>query len=79
MSPYVLGGYAAGVSRPNVDEMFPHVVTNDARALFVGGGIQVPLGDRISAFGDIRMVFGVEGNEQILAFAPVRAGMAWRF
>ena len=33
VSPYVLAGYAAGVSRPNVNEMFPHVVTNDARAL----------------------------------------------
>jgi hypothetical protein len=79
VSPYVFGGYAVGVSRPNVNEIFPHSVTNNAHALFVGGGIQVPLRERLSVFGDIRMVFGVEGNDGIVAFAPVRAGIAWRF
>jgi hypothetical protein len=79
VSPYVFGGYAAGVSRPNVNDIFPDRVTNNARALFVGGGIQVPLRERITVFGDVRMVFGVEGNDGVLAFAPVRAGIAWRF
>ena len=79
VSPYVFGGAGAGMSRPNVNERFPTPVTNNARALFVGGGIQVPLRGGISMFGDVRMVFGVEGNDGILAFAPVRAGVAWRF
>jgi hypothetical protein len=79
VSPYVLGGTSAGVSRPNVNERFPNRVTNKARAVFVGGGIHVPLRERISMFADVRMVFGSEGSEGILAFAPVRAGFAWRF
>ena len=79
VSPYVFGGYGAGVSRPNVNERFPDLVTNNARVLFVGGGIHLPLRERISVFGDVRMVVGVEGNNGMLAFAPVRAGVAWRF
>jgi len=38
LSPYVLGGFGAGVSRPNVNGMFPDRVSNYARVLFVGGG-----------------------------------------
>lgn len=79
VSPYVFGGAAAGVSRPNVNANFPDPVTNTARALFFGGGIQAPLGERLSVFGDVRMTFGVEGTEGILAAVPVRAGVAWRF
>jgi hypothetical protein len=79
VSPYVFGGYGAGVSRPNINEIFPNRVSNSARVLFVGGGIHVPVRRRFSVFGDVRMVFGIEGNEGVLAFAPVRAGVAWRF
>jgi len=79
VSPYVFGGYGAGVSRPNVNERSPNRVTNNARVLFVGGGIHLRLRERISMFGDVRVVFGVEGNDGVLAFAPVRAGVAWRF
>jgi hypothetical protein len=39
----------------------------------------VQLRGRISVCADVRMVFGPEGNEGMLAFAPVRAGLAWRF
>jgi hypothetical protein len=67
------------VSRPHVNQTFPDRVTNQARVLFAGGGLHVPLGERLSVFGDIRMVFGAEGLEGIVAFAPVRAGVAWRF
>jgi hypothetical protein len=77
-SPYVLGGFGMGVSRPNVNDRFPDPVTNNVRALFLGGGIRVPLGRRISVFGDIRMIVGDEANE-LLAIVPVRAGLAWRF
>jgi len=77
--PYVMAGFAAGVSRPNVSEVFPTPVTNGARAVFGGGGLLIPLGQRVSAFADVRMLFGVEGSEGIVAVAPVRAGLAWRF
>lgn len=78
VSPYVLGGFGAGVSRPNVNETFPDPVTNTVRAFFLGGGIHVPLRDRISAFADARMIVGAEAGE-LLAMAPLRAGIAWRF
>jgi len=79
MGPFVLAGFAAGVSRPNVNEIFPTPVTNGARAVFGGGGLLVPLGARVSAFVDARMLLGAEGTEGIVAVIPVRAGMAWRF
>jgi hypothetical protein len=79
VSPYVFGGTSAGISRPNVNEIFPRPIKNQARALFFGGGIQVPLRGGMSVFADVRMVGGVEGREGMLAFAPVRAGLAWRF
>jgi hypothetical protein len=78
VSPYLLGGWGAGVSRPNVNETFPDPVTNNVRAFFFGGGIHVPLRERISVFGDVRMIVGGEAGE-LLAIAPVRAGVAWRF
>jgi len=54
VGPYGLIGLAVGVSRPNVNERFPDSVTNDARAIFFGGGIHVPLKERISLFADGR-------------------------
>jgi hypothetical protein len=74
VTPYVLAGYAAGVSRPNVNPTFPERVTNDVRAVFGGAGVQVPLRPRISLFADARMMLGSEANE-LLAVAPVRAGV----
>jgi hypothetical protein len=78
VGPYGLVGFAAGVSRPNVNEQFPSPVTNDVRAVFFGGGIHVPIKDRFSLFADGRMMLGAEAGE-LLAVAPVRAGVAWRF
>ena len=77
--PFVLAGVAAGVSRPNVNAIFDTPVTNQVRAAFVGGGVQVPLSERISAFADARMLIGGEGNGGMVAVAPVRAGLVWRF
>jgi hypothetical protein len=74
-----VAGFAAGVSRPNVNEIVPTPATNGARAVFGGGGFLVPLGQRLAAFGDVRMLIGAEGSEGIVAVAPVRAGVAWRF
>ena len=77
--PFGLAGFAAGVSRPNVNDVFPTRVTNDVRAMFVGGGLQAPLGKQLTVFADARMIFGAEGTEGIVAVAPLRAGLAWRF
>ena len=78
VGPYGLVGFAAGVSHPNVNEMFADPVTNDVRAIFFGGGIYVPLQKRLSLFADGRMMIGAEAGE-LLAVAPIRAGVAWRF
>jgi hypothetical protein len=79
MGPFALAGFAAGVSHPNVNDVFPTPVTNAARAVFGGGGLQVPLDTRVAVFVDARMLIGAEGSEGIMAVAPVRAGVAWRF
>ena len=78
VTPYVLAGYAAGVSRPNVNRLFPAPVTNDVRAVFGGAGIQVPLRPQMSVFADARIMLGEEANE-LLALAPVRVGFNWSF
>ena len=77
--PYGLAGFAAGVSRPNVNAVFPDRVSNQVRAMFFGGGIEVPLGERMTVFADARMMVGAEGTDGMVAVAPVRAGIAWRF
>jgi hypothetical protein len=77
-TPYLLAGGAAGRSRPNVNATFPAAVTNDVRAVFAGGGIHVPLGANLAVFADARMMVGDEANE-LLAVAPLRAGLSWRF
>ena len=77
--PFGLVGFAAGVSRPNVNEMFQDRATNPVRAMFIGGGIEVPLDERFAIFADGRMLYGTEGTEGLLAIAPIRAGVSWRF
>ena len=78
VTPYALAGVGAGVSRPTVNEAFPDRVTNDVRFMFFGGGVHVPLRERLSLFGDARMLIGGEAGE-LLAIVPVRVGIAWRF
>jgi hypothetical protein len=78
VGPYGFAGFAAGASRPNVNELFPNSVTNDVRAMFFGGGIHVPLKERLTLFADGRMMIGAEAGE-LLAVVPIRAGIAWRF
>ena len=79
MGPFALAGFAAGASRPNVNDIFPTPVTNGARAAFAGGGLLVPLGQQFAIYADARMLFGVEGTDGIVAVAPLRAGVTWRF
>ena len=78
VAPYVLGGVGVGVSRPNVNDTFPDPATNHVRMWFFGGGLAVPVGKRISVFGDARMMVGTEAGD-LLAVVPVRIGLAWRF
>ena len=78
VGPYGLVGFAAGVSRPTVNDMFPDSVTHAVGALFVGGGINVPLSESITVIADVRMTIGAEAGE-LLAVVPLRGGLAWRF
>lgn len=79
VGPFALAGAAAGVSRPNVNEVFPNRITNGVRAVFFGGGINVPFGERFALVADVRMMAGSEGLEGVVAVAPVRGGIVWRF
>jgi hypothetical protein len=78
VGPYGLAGFAAGESRPNVNDNFPNPVTNNVQAIFFGGGIQVPLANA-SIFADARLLIGAEGDDGIVGALPIRAGVAWRF
>ena len=77
--PYGLAGLAGGVSRPTVNARYPDAVTNDVRTIFFGGGLAMPVGPRLTFFGDARLMVGAEGVEGIVAVAPLRGGVAWRF
>ncbi len=79
LTPYVLAGMGRGVSKPTVNEQFPTPVTNDAIFGFAGAGLSIPVGGHLSLFADARMMVGGEGNDGILAIAPLRAGVNWRF
>lgn len=75
---YLLGGYAAGRSRPNVNTVFPRPVVNDVRALFAGGGVAFGRGPHWRGFVEGRVVGGDEAGELLVAI-PLRAGIAWRW
>jgi hypothetical protein len=78
LSPYVLASAGRGISRPNVNDLFPERVSNDATLLFFGGGVTIALSERLSAFADIR--FGIQSErDSIIGLTPVRGGIAWRF
>jgi opacity protein-like surface antigen len=79
LGPYGLAGVAAGRSKLNVNAVFPDPITNDVRAAFVGGGVHVPVRDRLSLFADARFMIGAEGIGGIVAVAPLRAGISWTF
>ena len=53
-------------------------VTNNVRVAFFGGGIHVLVRERLSVFADARLTLGDEAGE-LLAMAPLRAGLTWRF
>ena len=78
-TPYVIAGGGIGQSRPTVNEIYRDPRTNDVRFLMAGAGLDIPVGERVSVFGDARILFGSEGNEGLLGVVPVRAGLSWRF
>ena len=80
IGPYGLAGFATGVSRPNVTAVFPDRVSHRVGAPFLGGGIQVPLRNRLRLVADARLmlVIGTEADS-LFAIAPLRAGLAWDF
>lgn len=80
IGPYGLIGLAAGVSRPNVTDLFADRISTEVRAPFFGGGVQVPLKNHLALFAEARLmlVVGKEADD-LFAVAPFRAGVAWRF
>jgi hypothetical protein len=79
VSPFVLAGVGAGISRPNVNARFPVAVENDLRVVYLGGGLRVPLNRGLSLVADARALLGVEDADGIVGVWPVRAGVIWRF
>jgi hypothetical protein len=78
VSPYAMAGAGLGVSRPNVNEIFPDPVTNDAVVLLSGGGVVVLLGPHLRLSGEVGFLLVAEGDG-IQPIMPIRAGLAWRF
>ena len=80
VSPYALVGRGAGISRPNVTDIFPDRVTNTVDVFYVGGGMRVPLGPRLEALVDARFLIRVDRKgEGLGAMMPIRAGVRCRF
>lgn len=79
VTPFVVAGLGAGVSRPNVNSQFPDAVQNDLRVIYAGGGIRIPAGPHFSVTADARIMLGIEGSDSLVATWPIRAGVIWRF
>lgn len=80
LSPHVIVGAGIGESRPNVNEIFPNRVRHTVNLVFPGAGASVRLTEHLSAFADVRfMLQSRRGEPDAGGFAPVRAGIAWRF
>lgn len=79
--PFGLIGTGTGVARPNEDARFPgEGTTGRVRSVFVGGGLQLPVRERLSVFTEFRMMLvGEEQGEGLVGAGPLRAGVAWRF
>jgi len=79
--PFGLIGTGAGVARANHDPRFPgEGTTGRVRSVFLGGGLHLPIRERLSAFAEFRMMLvGEEKGEGLVGAGPLRAGLAWRF
>jgi hypothetical protein len=78
VSPYVIAGAGRGLSKPNVNDLFPDPVTNDSWLMFGGGGVRVPVTPQLAAFADLRAGL-VSERDTIRLILPVRGGVEWRF
>lgn len=80
IGPYALAGFAAGRSSPNVTDVFPTPAVHSVRAPFAGGGVQVPIGQRVTFFADARLALVIgSSTDDLSALAPLRAGLSWAF
>lgn len=80
VSPYVLGGAGRGISRPTVNEFFPDANERNIQVIYYGAGVRMPLGPRVDAFVDARVIMALEARSDYFGVRlPVRGGLAWRF
>jgi hypothetical protein len=77
-APYLIVGAGAGISRPNVNAIFPDRVTNRMGMLFSGAGLRVPLARHLALFGEVRLALAAE-RDSLLFSVPIRGGVSWRF
>lgn len=77
-SPYFVLGYGRGISRPNVNDVFPDPVRNTTGIAFVGGGVRADVAPHVSAFADVRLGLQAE-RDTVGLVVPIRGGVAWRF
>jgi hypothetical protein len=79
--PYGLMGTGAGVARANHAPRFSgEGTTGRVRSVFLGGGLHLPIRERLSAFAEFRMMLvGEEEGEGLVGAGPLRAGFGWRF
>jgi hypothetical protein len=79
VSPFAVAGIGRGVSRPNVNDMFPDRVRNSLGVVYFGGGTRFRLRRSLSLLTDVRALLAIEGNDALQLIWPVRAGIEWRF
>ena len=78
VSPFGFAGVGYGLSRPNVNDLFPNRVTNTADVVYVGGGMSFQPTDRLGVWADAKFQL-MAGRQEIGALRSVRAGVTWRF
>ena len=76
--PYVVVGVGRGFSNPNVNDIFPHRVTNALTTAYSGGGIRVAVARNLDVFGEVVGTMSMERDALALS-VPIRGGLSWRF
>jgi hypothetical protein len=77
-APYAIVGLGRGVSRPNVNDIFPTPVRNDATVLFFGGGVRIAAAEHLSVIADVRAGLLAE-SDSLAIVLPARVGLSWQF
>lgn len=78
LAPFIMAGFGAGVSRPNVSGPFDDAVTNTVTTSYFGGGVRVRVRRSVEVFADARMLLVVE-RDTLGGRLPIRGGITWRF